>query len=213
MEINFSMCNPNRKIGNYMIIDQGGGSPQHFNDFLINKLKSYDKNNIVVEVGVFGGGSLLRLYEIINNPECIIYGIDKWDNQKSMNGITHDKYNNENWEKYIGIQKFCYENLCNIIKEYKYNIKLIKLEDTGLMDHAADDFQDSSIDFIHIDGDHSYEAVTSDCLNYFPKMKKDGIIFFDDWAWPQTKKAIIDFTKKKELLINVINGNKCYVIC
>lgn len=53
MDINFGMCNPNKKIGKFTIIDQGAGHPDHFNEFLLNKLKSCGKNSIVVEVGVF----------------------------------------------------------------------------------------------------------------------------------------------------------------
>lgn len=212
MNIDFGMCKPNRKVGKFNIIDQGGGSSHHFNDFLINKLKSYNEKSIVVEVGVFGGASLLDLHSIINNPNCRLYGIDKWHAQNSMNGILKKDWNKKDWDKYINIQKYCYDTLNKLINKYNYNITLIQLEDTGLTDNAAHHFQNNSIDFIHIDGDHSYIAVTSDLESYFCKMKKNGIMWFDDWAWTETKKAITDFCKKNKKNINIINQNKCYII-
>lgn len=130
-----------------------------------------------------------------------------------MNGIPREKWNPIHWKKYINIQKTCYETLNALIDEYKYNIELIMLEDTGLTDNAALRFLDHSIDFIHIDGDHSYEAVTSDCNSYFKKMKKNGVMYFDDWQWDSTKKAIIDFANVNKLKLNVVNNNKVYIIC
>lgn len=41
-------------------------------------------------------------------------------------------------------------------------------------------FEDDSLDFIFIDGDHTYEAVMQDYRNYVSKIKKDGLIFFHD---------------------------------
>ena len=44
---------------------------------------------------------------------------------------------------------------------------------------AVDDIT-FEIDFLHIDGDHSYEGVKSDFENYFPKVKPNGIITVHD---------------------------------
>lgn len=41
-------------------------------------------------------------------------------------------------------------------------------------------FEDESIDFIFIDGDHTYEAVKRDYELYAPKIKSGGLIFFHD---------------------------------
>lgn len=46
---------------------------------------------------------------------------------------------------------------------------------------SAELFENSSIDFLMIDADHSYEAVTSDIKNYFNKVKPGGIISGDDY--------------------------------
>jgi len=59
-------------------------------------------------------------------------------------------------------------------------------------DDAVSLFEDGSIDFLLIDGDHSYEAVKKDITNYLPKMKKGGVIVGDD-AWsPDVQNALRD---------------------
>lgn len=211
-DINLSGCNPNKKIGDFIIIDQGGASPNKLNNIIIKKLKSLNESSIFIEVGVFGGGSLLEFHKIINNNKCKMYGVDKWDNQKMMNGIEEHLWNKNHWQEYINIQRSCYETLCKIIETYNYNIKLIKLEEKGI-ETVYDNFEENSIDFIHIDGDHSYKSVTADCKTYLKKMKKGGVMLFDDWNWSETKKAITDFSKSNNLNVNVINNNKCYIIC
>ena len=57
---------------------------------------------------------------------------------------------------------------------------------------AVNLFEDGSIDFLMIDGDHSYEAVKQDIENYLPKMRSGGLIVGDDAYEVDIQKALED---------------------
>lgn len=46
---------------------------------------------------------------------------------------------------------------------------------------VADQFEDESMDFVYVDGDHSYEAVKRDIALYGPKVKRGGYLIGDDF--------------------------------
>jgi len=51
--------------------------------------------------------------------------------------------------------------------------------------HTSDDavslFEDESLDFVFVDGLHTYEQTLKDCINYYPKVKKGGIMCGHDY--------------------------------
>ncbi len=73
---------------------------------------------------------------------------------------------------------------------------------------AAQLFKDESLDFVYIDADHTFEGVTSDLRDWYPKVKKGGIIAGDDytdqsWSWAggithfKVKSAVDQFFKSQ----------------
>ena len=49
-----------------------------------------------------------------------------------------------------------------------------------LFNDAVGHFEDETIDLLHIDGLHTYEAVQEDFDNWYPKVRPGGIILFHD---------------------------------
>lgn len=58
---------------------------------------------------------------------------------------------------------------------------------------AADDYADNSVDFVFIDGDHTYEGCKKDILAWLPKMKKNSVLAGHDYAWHEpVRRAVAD---------------------
>lgn len=57
---------------------------------------------------------------------------------------------------------------------------------------AARLFGDQSVDWVMVDGDHSYEAVREDITAWLPKVKRGGVLSGDDYAdkFPGVVRAI-----------------------
>jgi hypothetical protein len=48
---------------------------------------------------------------------------------------------------------------------------------------VAGRFADHSLDWLYIDGDHSYEAVLADIRAFYPKLQPTGTLVLDDYYW------------------------------
>ena len=64
------------------------------------------------------------------------------------------------------------------IKEFSYNV--------------IDQFEDDSLDFVYIDGEHTYEGVLKDIKAYLPKIKLNGYIGGHDLGRGEVTKALIE---------------------
>ena len=58
------------------------------------------------------------------------------------------------------------------------------------------DVSDRSVDCVFIDGDHSYNAVISDLLFWYKKVRPGGKIVGDDYWMADVKKAVHEFQVK-----------------
>lgn len=76
-------------------------------------------------------------------------------------------------------------------------IKTVQLKSVD----AADQFADHSIDFIMIDGDHTYEGVHADIEAYLPKMRPGSIMSGDDYYWPGVTRAANEFFSGRGLQV------------
>jgi predicted O-methyltransferase YrrM len=130
---------------------------------------SYDLiNNLcpstIVELGTYKGTSLFSFLQSIkdNELDTEVFAVDTW------RGDKHGGFYAEE----------IYEHVKRIINEYysRVDVKLKKM----LFDEAIKDFDDRSIDLLHIDGLHTYEAVKHDFDNWKDKVKENGVILFHD---------------------------------
>ncbi len=58
---------------------------------------------------------------------------------------------------------------------------------------VVDQFADESLDFVNIDGDHSFDAAIMDIVAYVPKVRKGGLILVHDYFslnWQGVSQAV-----------------------
>ncbi|WP_051685538.1 class I SAM-dependent methyltransferase [Clostridium sp. KNHs205] len=126
----------------------------------------YYKPKKVVELGTHWGCSAFSFLQAIKdkNIDSQFYAIDSWKGD----GFTEHDYQEIN----------IYENYKKIINEIytKTNNHIYKM----FFDEALINFENNTIDLLHIDGSHDYDDVKHDFESWIPKVKNNGVIFFHD---------------------------------
>jgi predicted O-methyltransferase YrrM len=146
------------------------------------------KPHVCVELGVFGGSSFFPIASALAfNKQGIAYAIDPWDNDACLEG--YDEMNKDH-QKYWG--KVDLDKVMNKFKEgmHKNGLDATYLLMRMTSAEACLQFDDESVDFIHIDGNHSEQSAIFDVKCWLPKVKHGGIICFDDAWWKSTQPAI-----------------------
>lgn len=116
----------------------------------------------LVELGVFRGDSLATFAQAAREIglQCSITGVDSWGGDE-----TTGKYDTT-----------VYAEVRDYFEANHPNVTLFK----GLFDDALPSFRDGTIDILHIDGCHHYEAVKHDYETWRTKLSSRGIILFHD---------------------------------
>lgn len=152
------------------------------------------KPDLCVEIGVFGGSSLVQLaLALKDNGKGIVHGIDPWSVDAALEEM-HEEKNREWWSKDVDLEGV-YRHCIASVKQFEVaaHVKLVR----DKAENVAATYADESIDLLHIDGNHSELLSYKDATLYLPKVKSGGLIFFDDVWWtdgqtqPTTRKAIV----------------------
>jgi len=125
------------------------------------------KPDSVVELGTHYGSSFFAFLQAIEDglsPHTRLYGIDAWS------PVPGNDWTTKEYEIDI------YEIFSNTLAAYDSKAYPIK----KIFDQALDDFEDESIDLLHIDGTHTYEAVKYDYESWLPKLKSNAVVLFHD---------------------------------
>jgi len=118
----------------------------------------------IVELGTHRGTSFFSMCQPINDAKLNtkLYAVDSWRGEKHSG--RYDRW--------------VYEEVQRIKKKYYRHVDASLLKTT--FDEGKRYFPNHSIDLLHIDGLHTYEAVNHDFNNWFPKVKKNGVIILHD---------------------------------
>lgn len=165
--------------------------------------------DVCVEVGVYGGSSFFPITATLAfKKQGMAYAIDPWQNTPCLEGYQED---DEKWFNFWGkinlekvMQKFIEDMHRNNLDA---NYTIIRLSSS----EAVPLFEDSSIDFLHIDGNHSEQASVIDVISWLPKVKSGGVICFDDAWWASTQKAVKLLRQSCDVMKNESSSQGQYI--
>lgn len=117
----------------------------------------------IVELGTFAGVSYCAFCQAVSRLriETKCYAVDTWE------GDPHA--GNYGPEIYISLKEY-HDPIYG-----RFSMLLKKDFATALHD-----FDDESVDLLHIDGFHSFEAASNDFFSWLPKMSETSIVLFHD---------------------------------
>jgi len=188
------------------------GLKKPYGDNFLSLVEEYKPKN-VLEIGVFCGVTSRNICELLKTnfgSDFRYYGLDLFgssktssvdeiepkflENQKFSNPLKTIYYNfikKENLNSKISVQNF--------LKKFSQNIELIK-GDTRV---TLEKIPLNEIDFVFLDGGHSYDTVLSDLQKLYDNMKNNSKIVCDDFAGitkiESVEKAIKDFANNNKI--------------
>ena len=127
-------------------------------------LVNFVKPKRIVELGSQYGCSLFTFCQSVleNHLDTEINAVDFWSGDIEAEDSGEDVF----------------KIVKKTVDEYFKNLHVSLFQMS--FDQAVDKFENESIDLLHIDGFHTFDAVDHDFKTWLPKLKKDGIILFHD---------------------------------
>ena len=117
-----------------------------------------------VEIGCFKG-EFSKV--IVSKWSGTLYMVDPW---RPLGSEYIDSSNHKNHSE-------AYSETMGNIGGYEDRAIMVR----ALSEQAVDLFEDNSLDFIYIDGNHAYDFVKQDIELWYPKVKKGGLISGHDY--------------------------------
>jgi predicted O-methyltransferase YrrM len=157
-----------------------------------------NNSEICVEVGVFGGSSFFPMAAALAYKKTgIAYAIDPWNNEECLEGYKEEMDKHYKYWSAVNLDKVMNKFVEGMHKNDLDAIYRIMRISSA---QAYPRFKDQSIDFIHIDGNHSEKSAIFDVEHWLPKVKSGGIICFDDAWWESTQPAIKMLLKECDIM-------------
>lgn len=169
-----------------------------FNHVDINKYNDTQINYL--EIGTFYGANLISVANTYGvHPDSKLYCIDPWED--------YDDY-----PEYKEKQSTIYDTFISNIENSGVKDKVVV--NRGYSHLEIPKFQDEFFDIIYIDGNHEPEYVLEDAVLSFRKLKKNGIMIFDDYGWggpDLTKRGIDGFLSGYHKKIHILGEQNTQV--
>ncbi|MCG8413848.1 MAG: class I SAM-dependent methyltransferase [Pseudomonadales bacterium] len=118
---------------------------------------------LIVELGTYSGLSFFTFCQAAQeqNVESIAYAVDTWEGDEHTGAYGEEIFSRVRDHAREHYRGFTY---------------LLRMR----FDDAVTQFDDESIELLHIDGLHTYQAVKHDFDTWYPKLAPGGILLFHD---------------------------------
>ena len=149
-------------VGDEIDPDRSTGPLSGHRDFAYDLLR-WRQPEVVVELGTHYGVSFFSFCQAIRDAgaETALHAIDTWEGDDHAGFYGEEVFDQfrKSADRFEGV-----------------NMKLHR----STFDDALSDFDDESIDLLHIDGLHTYEALSHDFETWLPKLSTGGVVLLHD---------------------------------
>jgi hypothetical protein len=137
------------------------------------------KDLIIAEIGVENGTNALRLLKILDIKH--FYLVD-WYKPQEQWGYSQTLVDQQ--------RKHAHE----ILEPYKDRITWLEFDSHEAVNAIPE------LDYVYIDGDHTFQGVYRDIVDYFPKVKEGGIVGGHDFtSYEECRQGVIKYILENNL--------------
>ena len=184
---------------------------KNIGDFFLKEIFLSKPKNFL-EIGIFQGVTARNICELlykIHKDDFKYIGVDifEFDETKKNETIPNINFKNplkQFYYRYIKREKpYSLESVQNLLKKFKKNIEIFKGDSKSILPKI----DLSEINYVFLDGGHSYETVINDLNNCKIIVENNGVILCDDYDLsyaPGVKKAIDEFVTKEQYDIKIL---------
>jgi hypothetical protein len=170
-------------------------------------LESLPKGGVCVEVGVWKGDFSARILEVAKPRK--LHLVDPWQ-ALGREGYEGAWYGGELEEGQPEMDRVYAGVLERFAKERRKGIVEVHRATSA---DAAEGFADGELDFVYVDGDHTYEFVLADLRAWTPKVKPGGLVAGDDygvegWWGDGVTRAVDEFVAEGGAEVVSLDGNQ-----
>lgn len=183
-------------------VDDGGGSSP-VKILLLAELIVAEGLSRVVEIGVYRGRLMLPLARLmVRLGRGEVVGIDPYSPGAAVQrDVEREGIDLTFWPQTVdwdGIHREVEEAISHWGLDERTRLLRERSED------AARSFSNSSIDLLHVDGNHDREAVTRDLDLFMPHVRGGGFIVMDDIAWPSVRPVYEAVASRYEVVFSLV---------
>lgn len=158
--------------------------------------------NSVIECGVALGS---HAHDLLTNLPSISYiGVDSY-----QHGYDNSDPFVSEVEASLGMTgQIAMDSLFEAVRDslelFGNRARLVR-QDSIEFAHSVDD---RTIDLVFLDDNHTYEYVSDELVNWWPKVRSGGVLCGDDYWMPSVKSAVDSFASSNDLPLRFIAKNQ-----